>query len=166
MPWQVIGKYPLEIQFTITANSATYCGPRKKSQFYSPQLWKFHSPSFGVSKADSKNCRSQKLENIQQFEVVNPIRYNEKCAESVQMPRPPAQVAIVSTWCHSLTARVITFLKIRCNFENCKLYEYYYIVGQTDLHYAREGILPSYYGYVMRKKAPYQANVNKWWALL
>ncbi len=34
--------------------------------------------------------------------------------------------------------------------------------GASDFHFAKEGILPSWWAYAMRKRAPYRPAVNKW----
>ncbi len=36
------------------------------------------------------------------------------------------------------------------------------ILGQTDLHYSKETMLPAWYSYAMRKRAPYKEVLNKW----
>ena len=38
-----------------------------------------------------------------------------------------------------------------------------YLIGQTDLHFSREGMYPSWYGYVMRQKAPFKEDIDKWY---
>ena len=37
-----------------------------------------------------------------------------------------------------------------------------YFLGQTDLHYSKEGVFPQSYGYAMRDKAPFKEHIDKW----
>ncbi len=36
------------------------------------------------------------------------------------------------------------------------------ILGQTDMHYSKETILPASYCYALRRNAPYREEFNKW----
>ena len=36
------------------------------------------------------------------------------------------------------------------------------LAGQTDIHFSKEGIYPSFWGYAMRKKAPFKEDIDKW----
>ena len=37
------------------------------------------------------------------------------------------------------------------------------ITGQTDVHYSKEGVYPSWFGYAMREKAPFKEHIDKWY---
>ena len=36
------------------------------------------------------------------------------------------------------------------------------ITGQTDIHFSKEGVYPSWFGYAMREKAPFKEHIDKW----
>lgn len=37
-----------------------------------------------------------------------------------------------------------------------------HFIGQTDIHFSKEAVYPSWYGYAMRDKAPFKESVDKW----
>ena len=37
-----------------------------------------------------------------------------------------------------------------------------YFTGETDLHFSKEGVYPSWYGYAVREKAPFKEHIDKW----
>ena len=36
-----------------------------------------------------------------------------------------------------------------------------YFVGESDLHFSKEAVHPTWYCYIMREKAPYADQINK-----
>ncbi len=35
-------------------------------------------------------------------------------------------------------------------------------IGQTDVHFSKETMLPAWFSYAMRKRAPYREVIDKW----